>query len=117
MKNLLLLIILISCLNLTSCRWAPRDFVGYQCSPVFAYEDIAGKQFISVDDSKCFCRKYRVSQAYIGPLAEAVNEPLSRCDKIIGYSPVEYTDLTNLMEWVRVRLNSRNKNIEIETRE
>jgi hypothetical protein len=107
MINILILILSISCLN--SCRTTPKEFVGYQCSPVYAYEDIAGVTYINAELSKCFCRKYKVSTGMIGPISEAVNEPISKCNKIIGYSPKDYVDLANLMEYVRQQIPTKNK--------
>ena len=109
MKKILLLTILTTCLS--ACRTPPKYFIGTQCSPVYSYEDLAGVTYINAESSKCFCRQYRVSPEFIGPTSESKNYPIEKCNKIIGYSPKEYVELNNLMEYVRVNINTSDKKL------
>lgn len=67
--------------------------------------DIGGEQYIDVDESRCYCRTYTISTAYIGPVGNVTTEPLSKCDKVIGYAPKVYAEMTTFLEVWRMQLD------------
>lgn len=95
------------CLSLVSCKSPdsyPRIADQEQLSPVFAYIEINGKQYIDLESSYCLMRIYRITKGYVGPTTQAVELHISECNKVIGYAPTEYgvfaTWLENLRIWL-----------------
>lgn len=94
---------------MTSCRrddlLEPKMEDISQLSPVFIYEVIDGKRYISVEKSRCLSRKYRHNRDFIGPITETASFAISRCDRSIGYDPIDYVKLHNYKEAVRSLIN------------
>lgn len=97
MSKLLTLLILVNCLS--SCRTSSPDttLVLNQCTITFERGN---------EQARCDCRKYKVSPEFIGPLENFKLVDIKQCDLLIGYRPVEYTKLTNLMEYVRIEISN-----------
>jgi hypothetical protein len=73
--------------------------------------DIAGKEYIDMDESRCFCRDYQVSKSYIGPIGNSVTMPIKHCNLVVGYSPADYARFTTFLEWVRMQIKSKKEPI------
>ena len=76
-----------------------------QLSPVFIYEVIDGKRYISIEKSRCLSRKYRHNRDFIGPITETVSLHITRCDRSVGYDPIDYVKLHNYKDAVRTQIN------------
>jgi len=100
MKFLLLLL-------LAGCADMPTTPDGPQCSPVFYYSE--DEKFISTEKSYCICRVYRFSLDYIGPVTsiEAWKEPIQACDRLVGWTPEEYSKKASYWENVRQYIKDR----------
>jgi hypothetical protein len=95
MLGILILICLSSCKNPNSY---PKINDQEQLSPFFVYKNINGKLYISVEDSVCLSRVYRISKGFIGPISEAIELDIRECNKSIGYAPREYGVFSTWME-------------------
>lgn len=107
MRVILLLALLAGCTNV------PTTPDGPQCSPIFKYvTSLEGDEYISVAESYCLCRQYRISLDYIGvvPNTESWREPIKACEKLVGWSPVEYGKKVAFFEEVRRILYQRVNN-------
>ena len=109
MKNLvprmMILIPLVICLN--SCRNPnsyPRIDDQEQLSPVLRIETINEKDYISIENSYCLSRTYRISKEYVGAIDKAIKLHIMECNKVIGRAPSEYgvfaTWLENFRHWL-----------------
>jgi hypothetical protein len=92
---------------LASCRnpnGYPKISDQEQLSPFFVVETINGKDYISIEKSKCLARNYRITKGYIGPISDAIDLHIFECNKVIGYSPKEYgvfaTWMENFRNWL-----------------
>lgn len=106
MKNLTILMMLLMIFQ--SCRnnSYPTIQNQEQLSNFFVYETINGKEYISVENSKCLSRTYKISKEYVGAVDRAIKLNIKECQKIIGYSPKEYGIFATWMENFRVWLIS-----------
>lgn len=102
MKKLLILMMLATAL--TSCRdpdGYPRIENQEQLSPFFVYTENGN---IDVKKSKCFSRTYKISKEFVGAIDKHIKLDIRECNKIVGYSPVEYgvfsTWLENFRHWL-----------------
>ena len=99
--SMMLLMALTGCLNPDSY---PRIENQEQLSPFFVYETINGKEYISIEKSKCLSRTYKISKEFIGAIDKAVKLNIKECQKVVGYSPKEYgvfaTWLENFRHWL-----------------
>jgi len=104
--QIVLLMISVICLS-ASCRVTEEPKIEdlRQLSVYFHFVDIAGKEYIDVAASRCYSRQYRHSKEFIGPLGNEKLEDMSVCDRMIGYSPRNYTKLHNFMQRVRSQIN------------
>ena len=105
--KMILGILLVVCLN--SCKdpsGYPRIQDQEQLSPSFVYETIEGKEYISIEKSKCNSRTYRITKGFIGPIDKAVGLNIKECQKIIGKAPSEYNVFFNWLEDFRLWLIS-----------
>lgn len=80
---------------------------GDQCSPRFVYTPYGD---ISSVDSYCLCRPYRFSREYIGSTGAAIRLPISSCDKLIGWQPIEYAKKASYWEQVRRAIQEHREN-------
>lgn len=106
--NKLLRTLLIICLSascFTSCRVTSEDMPKIedveQLSPYFHYVNIDGKDYIDVELSRCFARNYRHSIDFVGPVEYSKAESIKKCNKVVGYGPVNYTKVFNYHDHVR----------------
>ena len=114
--KILLGILLITCLSscLTSCRVSrdnmPKIEDVKQLSPYFHYVTIDGKEYIDVQKSVCFSRDYRHTIDYVGPVGAYESLNIKKCNKVVGYSPVNYTKVFNYQDYVRflIKINLDN---------
>lgn len=63
--------------------------------------EIDGRRYIDVEESSCFCRQYRFSLEYVGPVSEAEELDLMDCNKSVGHPPDSYLELSQWYEEVR----------------
>lgn len=103
----MLIILMMLATLLSSCRNPnsyPRIENQEQLSPYFVTEEVNGKQYISIEKSKCFSRTYKISKEFIGPIDKAIELDIRECHKVVGYSPREYgvfsTWLENMRHWL-----------------
>lgn len=94
-----------------SCRNVPEIDDQLQCSTFFVYETIGGSEYIDVENSVCFCRLYRWSPEYVGPIADTTEERnIKECDRLIGHDAVlSYPDVVNYYEAVRLFIHRNRK--------
>jgi hypothetical protein len=101
------LAIVLFLLALVSCR--DEAITVEQCSP-----------YMGDDEQVCFCRMYRFSREYVGPLKGTErDEPLSYCHKVVGFTAKDYHLAATYWEKVRRASNRRSKlnDIPLESRE
>jgi len=103
MLGILFLICLSSCKDPNGY---PRIQDQEQLSPYFVYETIDGKEYISIEKSKCNSRTYRITKHSIGPIDKAIGLNIKECQKIVGYSPKEYIVFADWLEDFRLWLLS-----------
>jgi hypothetical protein len=109
MKTLAMLLMLATLL--TSCR-SGLEHETEQCSPYFVYVDGGG---IDPQASVCFCRNYKFSRDYVGPIAGTDNDkPISYCHKMVGFP--KYTETATFWEKVR-RAITRQENFTLENQD
>jgi hypothetical protein len=102
-------------LLLASCTNIPTTPDGPQCSPVFTYvKSTDGKEYIEVESSYCLCRMYHFGLDYVGkvPNITTWKEPIKYCDKLIGWTPEEYTKKASFWEAVRAAVEKEINNHE-----
>ena len=92
---------------LTSCLEPPTIADQEQLSSVFVYETINGKEYISVEKSKCLSRTYRISKEMVGAIDKNIKLNIKECDRVTGYAPSEYVTLASFMENLRIYLNAQ----------
>lgn len=100
MRALKILLGILSLSYLSSCS-APTIEDQEQCSPYFAYVEILGEQYIDTKESVCFCRQYRFSREYVGPIGTTYDMPIEHCDKLIGHPPDAYGEVSAYYEKLR----------------
>lgn len=104
MKNLIMLTMLAT--SLTACR-STLEHVSEQCSPFIEFID---EKTVDVDQSKCFCRKYKFSMNYVGPLSgTSEDKPLSYCNKVVGFK--KYAETATFWELVRREISKDEERI------
>lgn len=94
--KMLLGMLLINCLSCShKTYYKIKDQV--QLSPSFVYVKINGKEYISIERSKCFARNYRISHKYIGPIGQTIpDKNIKQCNKIMGYAPKQYAAMSDM---------------------
>lgn len=100
---MILLTVLTSCLNRQGQK---RPLINNleQLSPVFKYVEIDGKEYISLEDSKCLSRTYKISREYVGGIDKPIKLDIKECHKMVGYAPREYGVFATWLENMRVWL-------------
>lgn len=107
MKTLILLMIV--SMTLASCRnrngqYRPIIQNQEQLSPIFQYVDIDGVEYISIEESVCASRTYKIAREYIGVVNKPLRLNIKECNKVVGYSPSEYGVFATWLENMRVWL-------------
>jgi hypothetical protein len=85
---------------LSACTTAKIDDLEQCLSKLDIQIDGEGKPYIG-ENYGCFCRTYRHSKDYIGPVTEFKKEPINKCDNAIGYNVLDYVKLNDFFERVR----------------
>jgi hypothetical protein len=62
-----------------------------------------------LQDDACFCRDYKYSAEYIGPVGNEEEHPIEACDKLVGFSPDDYLEVTTYHEAVRKLIKKYSK--------
>jgi len=86
---------------LASCTTPDRNrfLVVEQCSPNFAFETAevlrdgvpGAETILDMAKSECFCRRYKYSLAFMGPIAgSTVTHRIEKCDRLVGNPPDDY---------------------------
>jgi hypothetical protein len=104
MKRILLILIATTCL---SCQSEIKPFEDNQYSIELKMIEIAGEKFISINDSKCNRRKYRVWKDKVGALENFQLVSMEECLMLIGFKPKAYADEWALKEYVRQEINEQ----------
>ena len=102
MSKILLVIMLITCLSCNQDEVKP--FQDYQYRTVLKKVDVDGSEYISLQDSICEKRLYRVWTDKIGPQENFKSAPMQECFQLFGYRPVPYSNLWALMEYARKQI-------------
>lgn len=105
MSKILLVIMLTTFLSCTSTEIEP--FQDYQYRTVFKKIDIAGEEFISIKDSICEKRKYRVWTDKVGALELFRPVKIEECLMLFGFKAKATTDLWVLQEYVRQEISNQ----------
>jgi hypothetical protein len=87
-------------LSVVACGHYPEIENKPQCSPVFKYVTIEQKEFIDLESSYCICGMYEFSLEKVGPVGGSWKEPLKSCNKVIGWKPKDYAEVSTF--WVEV---------------
>lgn len=103
------ILILIATLFLEGCQTSQETTIEVNQSEIVLPNvvEIAGRQYLEADQVQCHQRRYRISQQFIGALSQFERVSLENCHKLIGYRPVAYVRVFNLMEWVRLQIPSK----------
>lgn len=103
------ILILIATLFLEGCNTDQETSIEVSQQEVLfpSVVEIAGKQYFEADQVQCHQRRYRISKEHIGALSQFERVGLEHCHKLIGYRPVAYVRVFNLMEWVRLQIPSK----------
>lgn len=105
MIRLLALLSFISCTStITGNKPQIEDLP--QCSPIFRYETIDSREYISIEKSYCICGKYRFTEQYVGAVGESWIEPIKNCHKVIGWKVKEYGEVSNFWQQVRIEIEA-----------
>jgi hypothetical protein len=96
--------LLISCLS--ACTSIKIDDLEQCLTNLDIQTDGEGKPYIG-DNYGCFCRTYRHSKDYIGPVTEFKKVDINKCDNNVGYNVVDYVRLNDFFEKVRRSLVRR----------
>ena len=95
------LMLLMTCLSGCS-NIAIRDLPQLNIRLVFDFDPVSGRRYLNEKDSVCFVRSYRHSKEFIGPINKNKEIPLMDCNKMTGYAPSDYVDLSVFKEEVRL---------------
>lgn len=105
MIKFLQLILLVSCTStITGNKPEIEDLP--QCSPIFRYETLDNKEYISLEKSYCLCGRYRFTQNYVGPVGDSWIENIKSCHKVIGWKPKEYGEVSGFWQEVRIEIEA-----------
>lgn len=91
MQKLLLLTILTSFLSCTS-----NELTTVQCS-------------VNLDEAQCFCRNYKFSKEYVGPVGSSWEDKIERCHLMVGFPLDKYSEVANFWEYTRQQINKPKK--------
>lgn len=78
-----------------------KPFEDFQYRTVLKKVDVAGEEFISLKDSVCEKRKYRVWTDKVGALEDFKPAPIEECFLLLGYKPTVNSRLAVLLEYAR----------------
>ena len=98
------IMMILSLTLLTNCLNPPVIADQEQLSTQFVYETIDGKEYISVEKSKCLARTYRITLDMVGAIDKNIKLNIKECDKVVGYASSEYVTLASFMENLRIYL-------------
>lgn len=103
MSKILLVIMLITCL---SCNQGEevKPFEDYQYRTVLKKVEINGEEFVSIKDSICEKRFYRVWTDKVGAQENFKSANIEECFQLFGYRPKPYSNLWALMEYARKQI-------------
>ena len=48
---------------------------------------------ISIQNQTCFCHKYEINKDYIGKIGDTYEVDYYHCDKLVGFTPDNWTEL------------------------
>jgi len=68
-----------------------------------------GRRYINEDESACFTRMYRHTKDFLGAVSDPEESDVSDCQKVIGYLPKDYGDLSDFKEEVRKKIAKKPK--------
>jgi hypothetical protein len=111
---------IIALLLLASCTTPDRNrfLVVEQCSPNFAFETVeilrdgepGAETILDMAKSECFCRRYKYSLAFMGPIAgSTVTHRIEKCDRLVGNPPDDYARTVKFLGDVRQDLQDNAK--------
>lgn len=104
MQKILLTTLLVSFLSCTSSL----EHTSEQCSPQFVYHE-ANKNYISVEQSVCRCRKYKFSKESVGQVGNVYRKPFEYCSLMVGFPEKQYPVTAQFWEEVRQEINKPKK--------
>jgi hypothetical protein len=52
---------------------------------------------ILLTHNKCRCHTYEINEEYIGRIGASYDKPLQYCDKLVGFTPVNWTELRSFV--------------------
>lgn len=91
---------------LSACQTRPDELIKNQKFVSFSYVEIDGKKYIDPDKSFCAVREYKYSLEFLGPITKFRDVKFDECNKLNGYTPKDYIDVTNFLEDVRLEIKS-----------
>ena len=92
---------------ISGCQGFPPIEDQPQCSVYMEEIEIDGRLYVDLAESACFCRSYRWSKEYVGPVGTTEELSLLECQKLVGHPPDAYLEVSQWYEKIRSQANKK----------